>query len=861
VKQTRCTQCNFALNGRSARGVSPCPRCGLFASARHDPWKPQSRPGTWIGWVGGGAAIGTAIAIVVILLQSGAPRATEEGPDTVAPGGSMQAKLQAPPIATATGEHTARPRERATPPKGSLADSVKIKLQSEEPIYLSTDGVLGPTLRKAMREGPEIVERFLSETNEATLRVLKGTKHETLADASEFLNDRSNARFINRFDDSGAPNRITLELAGAKEGQHIEVTPHAEGVLDESASKTEAIYLGTDARSRKVTTPIAGWDFQSTERQGEELRGGAECQRSLHSNISEGMMFLDGTNGSGAWVPGRETDACEGTSANAEAIANAQIAEERRDVALLLRPGAGRGERDRSITFKISMLHEAGLSITYACRALPGNGQQGSHTWSYGTDGAEWKAIAGGVVSGFNDEFRAVAVPVFHELDNEPVAYLRCTFSGSADGSAGTCIDNVVFASSDVSRWQVDLLPHWQSRLSEGLMEQVSKTVDVDVRFPADGSACSIPATIVIKPPHVIDLGLPFCAGALSQLAPRHPHLETIERRINDSPAVKQGNARLGGEMKWKTAFLWFQQFAELGLVYDNTAFGGSRGSQRITPLHEVLASRKGNCLDLSSLMASALIRHGVDALMFLPEGHAFVGYEDGDRLRGLECTWIDSMHAKMLPAERQELIEWLEPEQRAFYDQLQGTRDRQSFLHFAKASKMGDEEILDMERKAKPHLEEFDRTCEEIFSELKKKIERIQQSRQAQVQAVDSEHQERRNAKLEESQARVNRGELSLADANRTLKAVDEQHDSKRREIAEQWQQEHQAAIREAEKQVSAKLDRLIELLQQEDLGNGIVSLNSMIEHLHYTPSITEDQLRRFPLPRSRIQESRDSR
>lgn len=861
VKQTRCTQCNLALNSRSARGVSPCPRCGLFASARHDPWKPQSRPGTWIGWVAGGATIGTAIGIVAIVLQSGAPRGTEQETGTVAPGESVQSNEQKPPIATAAGESTARPRERATPPKGSLADSVRIKLQSEEPIYLSTDGVLGPTLRKAMQEGPEIVERFLSKTTSATESVLNDTKHKDLARANSYLNSWVSDWFMKRFGDAGAPNRLTLELVGAKEGQQIEVTPHAEGALDESASNTEAIYLGTDARSRKVTTPIAGWDFQSTERPGEELRGGAECQRSLHSNISEGMMFLDGTNGSGAWVSGRETDVCDGTSANAEAIANAQIAEERRNVALLLRPGAGRGERDRSITFKVSMLHEAGLSITYACRALPGNGQQGSHTWSYGTDGAEWKAIAGGVVSGFTDEYRAVAVPVFHELDSEPVAYLRCTFSGSADGSAGTCIDNVVFASSDVSRWQVYLLPHWQSRLSEGLMDQVSTIVDVDVRFPADGSACSIPATIVVKPPHVIDRGLPFGAGALSQLAPRHPHLETIERRINDSPAVKQGNARLGGEKNWETAFLWFRQFAELGLVYDSTTFGGAERAQRITPLHEVLAGRKGNCLDLSLLMASALIRHDVNALLFFPKAHAFVGYQDGDRLRGLECTGLDSGHAKMSPAERKELVEWLEPEQRAFYDQLQGERDRQIFLHFAKASRIGDAEIRDMERKAKPHLEEYERTSEEIVSELKKKIERIQQSRQAQVQAVDSEHQERRNAKLEESQARVNQGELSLADANRTLKAVDEQHDSKLREIAEQWQQEDQAAIREAEKQVRAKRDRLVELLQQEALGNGIVSLNSMIEHLHYTPSITNDQLRRFPLPKSRIQESRDSR
>lgn len=82
------------------------------------------------------------------------------------------------------------------------------------------------------------------------------------------------------------------------------------------------------------------------------------------------------------------------------------------------------------------------------------------------------------------------------------------------------------------------------------------------------------------------------------------------------------------------------------GIRYVNHAFAYdyNQGGQRVLPPETVLKTKSGNCIDLTVLMASLLEGLGINALIMLMPGHAFLGWGkpyNTDEMDVLECTMV----------------------------------------------------------------------------------------------------------------------------------------------------------------------------------------------------------------------------
>lgn len=72
---------------------------------------------------------------------------------------------------------------------------------------------------------------------------------------------------------------------------------------------------------------------------------------------------------------------------------------------------------------------------------------------------------------------------------------------------------------------------------------------------------------------------------------------------------------------------LWYAVLDHHGLTYINPPPSYGQATQRLRTPSQLLAERRGTCIDLALLMAAALEYVGISPVLFLLAGHAFAGY------------------------------------------------------------------------------------------------------------------------------------------------------------------------------------------------------------------------------------------
>ena len=215
-------------------------------------------------------------------------------------------------------------------------------------------------------------------------------------------------------------------------------------------------YISRSVVSATTGTVIAGWDYQTTS----NTNGGTAAAASPNtptlykSNAGVGTMYLDGTNGSSAWLQATELNAFTGTNLNATGTGtggNGLDPATNATSCLALVSGTGQSANGKAVVFKFSMTGVSGLNIIYASRTSGATTGFTTQTWAYSTNGTDWTDVPSGVITGMTTSFKTFTIPSFNQLDGQANAYLKCTFSGATTTTSNNRLDNVLFFSNPVT--------------------------------------------------------------------------------------------------------------------------------------------------------------------------------------------------------------------------------------------------------------------------------------------------------------------------------------------------------------------------------------------------------------------------
>ena len=113
---------------------------------------------------------------------------------------------------------------------------------------------------------------------------------------------------------------------------------------------------------------------------------------------------------------------------------------------------------------------------------------------------------------------------------------------------------------------------------------------------------------------------------------PNHPDIAGIITRARELLEVRTGDPstaayQMDSAHDLRIAEALYDAVAELGIAYSNPPASFEGFGQKIRTPEVVLAERAMTCLDSTVFMASVLSATGLDPVLFLVKGHAFVGY------------------------------------------------------------------------------------------------------------------------------------------------------------------------------------------------------------------------------------------
>jgi hypothetical protein len=191
-------------------------------------------------------------------------------------------------------------------------------------------------------------------------------------------------------------------------------------------------------------TLVAGWDFQTTATGGTATAGSPSTPQAYNANVGNGVMYLDGSNGSSNWAQASELNAFTGTAVNASGGLSSVTTS---PAALAL---VGSSANGKSLVFRFSMLGYSDLSISLAAQRTSSGFT--SQVWEYSADGITYSPIgslasgsaAGTLASAFATS-GVLSLPVVSGLNNVANAYVRVTLSGASSSTGNNRIDNIQF--------------------------------------------------------------------------------------------------------------------------------------------------------------------------------------------------------------------------------------------------------------------------------------------------------------------------------------------------------------------------------------------------------------------------------
>ncbi len=207
--------------------------------------------------------------------------------------------------------------------------------------------------------------------------------------------------------------------------------------------------------------------------------------------------------------------------------------------------------------------------------------------------------------------------------------HVRLELSGSALRGTGIEIDRL--AAGETREIQpVDL--RFRERYLSELAEATDGEITAEVRDP-NGTLLGARTYPVALMAYDDWPGLRVWPGLLAAFSlPNHPVVERLVGRAarllagSDPPGALSGYQSGQREDVWRQVAAIYQAVAATGVLYSNPPASFEQQGQKIRTPDRMIDGGLGTCLDLAMLLTACLEQAGLHALVFLSEGHAWVG-------------------------------------------------------------------------------------------------------------------------------------------------------------------------------------------------------------------------------------------
>ena len=185
---------------------------------------------------------------------------------------------------------------------------------------------------------------------------------------------------------------------------------------------------------------IAGWDFTTTSTGGTASAGSPNTPTLFNANFGNGILYLDGTNGSSSWLQASELDAFGGTINNTGTGFSTSTSTGT-SLSIL---GGGTSPtytaNGKSMVFKFNMSNYKDLILSYSSR-YSGTSGFTTQQWDYSINGTDW--TIGQTITISSSTYSTFTLNKITALDNATNAYLRLTVSGATAVSGNNRLDNI----------------------------------------------------------------------------------------------------------------------------------------------------------------------------------------------------------------------------------------------------------------------------------------------------------------------------------------------------------------------------------------------------------------------------------
>ena len=177
--------------------------------------------------------------------------------------------------------------------------------------------------------------------------------------------------------------------------------------------------------------------------------------------------------------------------------------------------------------------------------------------------------------------------------------------------------------------WEIGLQPMWEVDQLAAITAPEFINFEISITY-ADGSEDShLLESVKVMPPHIVEHQYPLALGIVGLVNGQHPWIERILNDVNQSSLAKRLGINVSGGAgpanSLLAAFMIWRELHERGLRYSSLPGSTDSSAQSIRSIDDTLVNRNANCVDGTVLFCSFFERMGMENMIVLPSGHAFV--------------------------------------------------------------------------------------------------------------------------------------------------------------------------------------------------------------------------------------------
>ena len=198
-----------------------------------------------------------------------------------------------------------------------------------------------------------------------------------------------------------------------------------------------------------------------------------------------------------------------------------------------------------------------------------------------------------------------------------------------------------------VDWWEIGLHPMWEVDQLSSISSPEFINFEIGITYGDGSEDLHLLANVKIMPPNIVETAYPLALGIVGMVNGQHPWIERILNDVNQSSLAKKLEIGVSGgqdpaEVLFATFMIW-RELHSRGLRYSSLPGSTDPHGQSMRCIHDTLTNKNANCVDGTILICSFLERMGIETMVVLPKGHAFLIFKLANKSWwGLETTYLE---------------------------------------------------------------------------------------------------------------------------------------------------------------------------------------------------------------------------